>query len=57
MIAPARLPDALPMPMDQWISAILHETPMTISVRDGRNLTQLLEGAYLSAREKQEIIF
>ncbi|HEX7433408.1 MAG TPA: Gfo/Idh/MocA family oxidoreductase [Anaerolineaceae bacterium] len=57
VIAPAKLPDALPMPIEQWISAILHGTPMAISVRDGRNLTQLLEGAYLSAREKQEIVF
>lgn len=57
MIHPTRLPDALPMPMDQWISAILHDTPMTISVDDGRNLTQLLEGAYRSSKEKGEVRF
>ncbi len=56
-IAPSKLPDALPTPMDQWISAILHETPMTITVEDGRNLTQLLEGAYTAAREKCEYTF
>ncbi len=56
-ISPAKLPEALPMPMDQWISAILHGTPMTITVEDGRNLTQLLEGAYRAAREKREIEF
>ena len=38
------------MPMDEWISAIVHETPMTITVEDGRNLTQMLEGIYLAAR-------
>lgn len=56
-ITPSKLPDALPMPMEQWISAILHGTPMTITVEDGRNLTQLLEGAYRAAREKREIEF
>lgn len=57
VIRPTRLPEALPMPMDQWISAILHGTEMTITVDDGRNLTQLLEGAYRSAAEKREITF
>ncbi len=56
-ITPSKLPEALPMPMDQWIGAILHDTPMTITVEDGRNLTQLLEGAYRAAREKREIEF
>lgn len=56
-ITPTRLPAALPMPMDQWIGAILHGTPMTIRVEDGRNLTQLLEGAYRAARERREIDF
>jgi predicted dehydrogenase len=49
-IRPTNLPKALPMPMDQWISAILHGTPMSITVEDGRNLTQMLEGVYTSAR-------
>lgn len=57
MIHPTKLPDALPMPMDQWISAILHGTPMTITVDDGRNLTQLLEAAYQSSRTKSEVTF
>lgn len=56
-IKPGKLPDALPMPMDQWIGAILHGTPMTITVEDGRNLTQLLEGAYQAAAQKREIAF
>lgn len=49
-IRPTNLPKALQMPMDQWISAILHGTPMTITVEDGRNLTQMLEGIYIAAR-------
>ncbi|TFG73770.1 MAG: Gfo/Idh/MocA family oxidoreductase [Anaerolineales bacterium] len=56
-IKPTQLPKALPMPMQQWVSAILHDTPMTITVEDGRNLTEMLEGAYKAAREGREIIF
>jgi len=52
-----KLPEPLPMPMEQWISAILHDTPMTITVEDGRNLTQLLEGIYQSARTGREVRF
>lgn len=49
-IHPTELPNALPMPMDQWISAILHDTPLSIGVEDGRNLTEMLEGIYKSAK-------
>lgn len=42
------LPEAPPSPMDQWLSAILNDTDMTITVRDGRNLTEMLEGCYRS---------
>ncbi len=54
-ISPGNLPAALPAPMDQWISAILHGTPSTICVEDGRNLTELLEAIYVSAREGKEV--
>ena len=43
--------------MDQWIAAILDGTEMTITVRDGRNLTELLEGCYRSAAEDRAIQF
>jgi predicted dehydrogenase len=56
-IKPARMPDDLPNPMEQWISAILHGTDMTITVEDGRNLTEMLERAYQAAREGREVTF
>jgi len=56
-LSPAELPPALPAPMDQWISAILHDTPMTITIEDGRNLTHLLEGIYQAARTGREVQF
>jgi len=54
---PTTLPKPLPMPMDQWISAILHGTPMTITVEDGRNLTEMLEGIYVAANGGREHVF
>jgi len=57
LIRVEKLPEALPHPMDQWISAILHDTPMTITVEDGRNLTELMEGMYIAAREGREYRF
>ena len=57
IIQPTGLPDALPLPMEQWISAILHDTPMSITIEDGRNLTQLMEGIYMAARSRREVQF
>lgn len=56
-LSPTNLPKAPLMPMDQWISAILHGTPMTITVEDGRNLTELLEGTYTAARSGKTLTF
>lgn len=55
-IAPSNLPPALPSPMQQWISAILHGTPATITIDDGWNLTQLLEACYTAARTGHEVL-
>jgi len=55
--SPAKLPDALPSPLEQWISALAHDTPMQITVEDGRNLTELLEAIYTSAREDRSVRF
>lgn len=44
-------PQAPPMPMQQWIGAIEDGAPTTISIQDGRNLTELLQAAYLSAEK------
>lgn len=57
MILPTKLPEALPTPLEQWISAILHGTPLTITVEDGRNLTQVLEGVYRAAQTGTTVTF
>jgi predicted dehydrogenase len=56
-ITPTNLPKALPSPMQQWISAIKDGTTPTITVYDGWNLVQLLEGCYQAAREGHEVTF
>lgn len=55
--SPARLGDPLPSPLEQWISALAHDTPMQITVEDGLHLTQLLEAIYTSAREGRRVQF
>jgi 1,5-anhydro-D-fructose reductase (1,5-anhydro-D-mannitol-forming) len=44
----ANLPESLPSIMTTWVSAILHGTPLTTTVEDGRNLTEMLEGSYIA---------
>jgi 1,5-anhydro-D-fructose reductase (1,5-anhydro-D-mannitol-forming) len=56
-VLPRNLPKAQPSPLEQWINAVERNEPMTITVEDGRNLTQLLEGIYESAREGREARF
>ena len=57
VVLPTKLPEALPLPLEQWINAILHDTPLTITVEDGRNLTQILEGVYRAAQTGQTVTF
>ena len=52
---PQKVGEALPTALEQWVSAIQHGTPMQISIQDGRNLTQLLETIYESAREGRAV--
>ena len=54
---PKALPAALPSPLDQWIGAILDGTEMTITVRDGRNLTEMLDGCYRAAQQNRAVTF
>ncbi|MCJ7840966.1 Gfo/Idh/MocA family oxidoreductase [Lederbergia sp. NSJ-179] len=49
------LPDALPMPMQQWTSAILHGTTPSITKEDVLGLTAINEKAALSQEEGKRI--
>ena len=56
LIRVEKLPEAQPHPMDQWVSAMLHDTPMTITRRgwpqphraDGGHVRRLARGARIS---------
>lgn len=48
---PARLPAAPKSPLDQWVDQIVHGAPVTITIGQGRALTQLMEAANRSAAE------
>ena len=48
-------PDNLPSPMQQWINAIEDGTEMSITIQDGRNLTELLQASYMSAEQNKGI--
>jgi 1,5-anhydro-D-fructose reductase (1,5-anhydro-D-mannitol-forming) len=56
-ISPRRMPPAPPMPMTQWLRAIRHDTPMTLTLEDAWNLTHLLEGCIFAARTRCEHVF
>ena len=56
-VSPTNLPPALPSPMQQWVSAIKHGTPMSINIYDAWALTQMLEGCYTAARNGHEVSF
>ena len=49
-------PDNLPPAMQQWINAIEDGTEMTITIQDGRNLTELLQAAYMSSDQGKAIM-
>lgn len=47
----ANAPAAPPEPMQQWINAILRDEPMTFTIQDGRNLTELMQAFYMSSEQ------
>ncbi len=56
-VTPDQISDDILHPMDQWIAAILHGGEMTITIDDGYNLTQLMDGIYKAAESGKEYKF
>lgn len=56
-ISPSHLPKALPMPIEQWVSAIEEGSPIEFGLIEGTELTELMEAAYISHREKRMVEF
>lgn len=56
-IAPAALPKAQPEPIRQFVTACLTDSDPPFTLDDGRNLTQLMEAAYIAHREDRQVEF
>jgi predicted dehydrogenase len=56
-LIPSSLPQALPSPMHQWVSAIKDGTSMTITIYDAWALVQMLDNCYRAGREGHEVTF
>lgn len=54
-IMPTELPKAQPSPLRQWVAAVREGAPTTISLQDGRDLTELMQGATLSHQQGRPI--
>ncbi|MCZ6675750.1 MAG: Gfo/Idh/MocA family oxidoreductase [Candidatus Poribacteria bacterium] len=52
----ANRPESPPSAMQQWINAILRDEPVTITIQDGRNLTELMQAFYMSAEQGKSIV-
>ena len=53
----ADMPNPSPSSMQQWINAILHGEPMSITIQDGRDLTELMQGFYMANEQGKSIDF
>ncbi|MES9760180.1 Gfo/Idh/MocA family oxidoreductase [Priestia megaterium] len=53
---PQKLPDALPMPMQQWVNTIIHKEEPSITRNDVLNLTLINEAAALSNKESRRVL-
>lgn len=54
-ITPARLPQALPSPIRMWVNGILEDAPIPFGLEEGTQLTELMECAYISHRERRQV--
>jgi predicted dehydrogenase len=53
----ANMPNSLPSSMQQWINAILYDETMSITIQDGRDLTELMQGFYMANEQGKSIDF
>ncbi|MBO4885292.1 MAG: Gfo/Idh/MocA family oxidoreductase [Clostridia bacterium] len=52
-----KLPENQPLPLRQFIDSVLYGKPVSFGLKEGRELTELMENAYIADREKKEILF
>jgi len=54
---PEDLPRALESPIKQWVNAVTTDTEVLYGLEEGTKLTELLEAAYISHKEKRQVDF
>ena len=54
-ITPETLPTALPATIKMWVDGILQGTPIPFGLEEGTQLTELMEYAYIAAKEKRQV--
>lgn len=52
-----KLPESLPHPIRQWIDGVLYGKEILFGLTEGRELTELMEKAYIAHNEKREVEF
>ena len=52
-----KFPADLPAPIRQWIDSILYGKEVRFGLQEGRQLTELMENAYIADKEKREVAF
>jgi 1,5-anhydro-D-fructose reductase (1,5-anhydro-D-mannitol-forming) len=59
LLLPEALPETLPSPLEQWAAACLHDAPLPAGcgIDEAVQLTELMEGAYKSFKEKRVVEF
>ncbi len=51
------LPEELPHPIRQWLDGVLYGKEIRFGLTEGRELTELMEKAYIAHEEKREVRF
>lgn len=54
-VTPEKLPEPLPSPLRLWIDGILQDKPIPFGLEEGTQLTELMQYAYLSAKERRQV--
>ena len=53
----AKLPQALPHPIRQFIDSVLYDKEIIFGTKEARTLTDMMEKAYIAYAEKREVSF
>ena len=54
-VTPDPLPEPLPSTVQIWVDAVLRNGPTPFSLEEGTQLTELMEFAYIAAKEKRQV--